>query len=89
LNSSLTGSNDIAAVIDPVGTGGDVAYAGSNRLDSSNFDLGAILFDDNALAGGATGADYLYDILSPFGENAGAAAAVGAGKLLTDLLLLF
>jgi hypothetical protein len=30
-----------------------------------------------------------YDILSPFGENAVAAAAVGGGNLLTDLLLLF
>ena len=43
--------------------GGDNVVSGINDLNPGNFDFGAILFDDNVLNTGASGADYLYDEL--------------------------
>jgi hypothetical protein len=89
LDSALTGNNDIAAIIDPFGAGGDVVTSGGGfTTHAGNFDLGAILFQDNQGIFGASGGDYLYDILSPFGSEAGTAAATSGGWL-ADLLALF
>lgn len=88
-DSSLTGNNDIAAVIDPFGDGGNFVASGAGFTDSSgNFDLGAILFEDHQFVVGSSGGDFLYDILSPFGNEAGTAAATSGGWL-ADLLALF
>jgi hypothetical protein len=88
-DSSLTGSNDVSAIVDPFGQGGDIAFSGAGFSGSTgNFDLAAILFDDNATAAAPTGANFLYDILSPLGSEANTAAATSGGWL-AELLALF
>jgi hypothetical protein len=88
-NPSITGSDNTSFILNPFGAGGDYAYSGATEPNPGNFDLAEILFGDNVNAGAATGADYLYDIWSPLGESAGAAAATGTSNWLTDLLSLF
>jgi len=88
LDSNITGSNDIALALDPFGVGNDAANVGVNGFDAGNFDLGAILFDDNIVNEGASGADYLYDIVTMFATESNAAAAVSA-DWWSDLLALF
>jgi hypothetical protein len=79
----VTGSDDIAAIVNPSGTGGYLEVG-----QNGNYDLGAILFDNDTIAYSATGGNYLYDIVSPLGDESGAAAATGGGWL-ADLLALF
>jgi hypothetical protein len=84
-----TSGNDLSAVIDPFGTGHDFANAGYNEFGGpGGYDLGAILFEDNTTTANSTGADYLYDILSPSGNEIGTAAATSGGWL-AELLSLF
>ena len=84
LDSNLPGSNDVAIVFDPFGAGGDNVVSGINDLNPGNFDLGAILFDDNVLNTGASGADYLYDIVTTLGieSNSFAAASTDFGRIV-------
>jgi hypothetical protein len=88
-DSSITGSNDTALVLDPFGAGGDYAYSGATDPNPGSFDLAAILFGDGVNAGSATGGDYLYDIWSPLGDSAGSAAATETSNWLADFLSLF
>jgi len=55
-----TGSNDVAAVLDPFGTAGSLAVAGVG----GNFDLGAV-FGDALSSITATGGNFLVDIQPP------------------------
>jgi hypothetical protein len=55
-----TGSNDVAAVLDPFGTAGSLAVAG----DGGNFDLGTV-FGDALSSTAATGANFLVDFEPP------------------------
>jgi hypothetical protein len=88
-DSSLTGSNDTALVLDPFGTGSDYAYSGATDPNPGNFDLAEILFGNGVNAGLATGADHLFDIWSPLGDSVGTAASTEVSNWLTDLLALF
>jgi hypothetical protein len=88
LDSNLPGSNDVAIVFDPFGAGGDNVVSGINGFNPGNFDFGAILFDDNVTNTGASGADYLYDIVTTLATETNAAAAVSA-DWWADLLALF
>jgi hypothetical protein len=88
LDSNLPGNNDTAVVFDPFGTGGDNVIAGINGADTGNFDLGAVLFQDGVTNYGASGADYLYDIVTALGTETNAAAAISA-DWWADLLALF
>lgn len=88
LDSDLTGNNDIAIVLDPFGAGGDNVVSGINGLDTGNFDLGAVLFDDNVTNTGASGANYLYDIVTTLGTESNAAAATAA-SWWAELMALF
>jgi hypothetical protein len=74
-----------------LGIGATVAstvVSGIDNLNPGNFDLGAILFQDGVTNTGASGADYLYDIVTALGTETNAAAAT-AGGWLADLLALF
>jgi hypothetical protein len=88
LDTNLPGSNDVAIVFDPFGAGGDNVVSGIDNLNPGNFDLGAILFDDNIVNQGASGADYLYDIVTTLATETNAAAATSAAWW-ADLLALF
>jgi hypothetical protein len=88
-DSSVTGSNDTALVLDPFGAGGDYAYPGATDPNPGNFDLAAILFGNGVNAGLATGSDHLFDIWSPLGGSVGTAAATEVSNWLTGLLSLF
>ncbi|MBV9723121.1 MAG: hypothetical protein JO082_14550, partial [Mycobacterium sp.] len=50
--------NDVALVVDPLGTTGSSAFAGGG-----NFDLAAVFGDGFNTELGATGGNYLVDIL--------------------------
>lgn len=78
LQSGYDSSHDIAFIFNPFGAGGDVVGAGVNGFDTGNYDFGGVLFDDSIINTGATGADYLYDIVTPFATEMNAAAAIGA-----------
>jgi hypothetical protein len=88
LDANLPGSNDVAIVFDPFGAGGDNVVSGINDLNPGNFDFGAILFDDNVLNTGASGADYLYDIVTTLGIESNSLAAAST-DWWADLLALF
>jgi len=88
LDPNLPGNNDIAIVLDPFGTGGDNVVSGIHIFDPGNFDLGAVLFDDNVTNTGASGADYLYDIVTTLGTESNAAAATAA-DWWAELMALF
>jgi hypothetical protein len=88
LDTNLPGNDDIAVVFDPFGAGGDNVVSGIDNLNPGNFDFGAILFDDNVTNTGASGADYLYDIVTTLATETNAAAAVSA-DWWADLLALF
>jgi hypothetical protein len=88
-DSTLTGSNDTALVLDPFGTGSDYAYSGATDPNPGNFDLAEILFGNGVNAGLATGGDHLFDIWSPLGDSVGTAASTEVSNWLTDLLALF
>jgi hypothetical protein len=79
----VNSNNDIAYVFDPFGTVGSVAESGYG----GDYDLGAV-FGDDLYSSSATGADYLYDIMSPAGDLPGSAAATSGG-FLAELLSLF
>jgi hypothetical protein len=82
---AFDGNGNIAFVNDPFGSAGapDNATAG----EGFNNDLAGVLFTHgNAVA---TGADYVYDIISPLGPETGTAAATGSTSLLSELLALF
>ena len=68
--------------------GGDNVVSGINDLNPGNFDFGAILFDDNVLNTGASGADYLYDIVTTLGIESNSFAAAST-DWWADLLALF
>lgn len=88
LQSGYDSSNDIAFVFNPFGAGGDVVNAGVNGFDPGNYDIGGVLFDNGIINTGASGADYLYDIVTPFATEMNAAAAVGA-EWWAELMALF
>lgn len=88
LDTNLPGNNDIAIVLDPFGAGGDNVVSGIHIFDPGNFDLGAVLFDDNVTNTGASGADYLYDIVTTLGTESNAAAATAA-DWWAELMALF
>jgi hypothetical protein len=85
----VPGDNDIAYIFDPFGTHGSTALAGVNLIPGVNgsSDLSAV-FGDGLTSNSAVGADHLFDILSPFGDLPGSAAATSGG-LLGELLSLF
>jgi hypothetical protein len=87
-DTSLTGNNDVANAFDPFGTLGGEATSGASSTASGNWDLAAIFGVDGASANSATGADYLYDIVTALGNESGAAAATSGGWL-SELLSLF
>jgi hypothetical protein len=81
------GNNDLAYVLDPFsGTTGpaDNAISGSFIHASGNNDLAAVLLTHGDAA--AQGANYLYDIISLFGNETGSAAATSGSSFLTELL---
>ena len=78
LESGYESSNNIAFIFNPFGAGGDVVNTGVNGFDAGNYDIGGVLFDDNLINTGASGADYLYDIVTPFVTEMNTAAAVTA-----------
>ena len=88
LDPNLPGNNDVAIVLDPFGAGGDNVVSGIDGLNTGNFDLGAILFIDNAGNTGASGADYLYDIMTALGTESNSLAAASTAWW-ADLLALF
>ena len=88
LDTDLPGNNDIAIVLDPFGAGGDNVVSGIHFPDTGNFDLGAVLFDDNVTNTGASGANYLYDIVTTLGTESNAAAATAA-DWWAELMTLF
>lgn len=64
------GNNDVATVYDPSGTVGSDAYAGFGDGVTGNSDFAAV-FGVDGVTSNAVGADFLYDIISLFGNNAG------------------
>jgi hypothetical protein len=78
--SFANGSNDISAIIGS----GDGANAGA----PGDFDLAAVIGND-LTAYYTTGGSDLYDIVTAFGNETGAAAATSGSSFLTDLLSLF
>ncbi len=58
------GDSNVVSIMDPFGSTADSATAGYG----GNFDLAAVLVDGNA---GATGGDYMYEILTALGLQAG------------------
>jgi hypothetical protein len=81
---NLLGDHDVATVIGDSSS----AFSGSGISDSGSFDLAAVLFDNSASAN-ATGADYLYDIITALGNESGAAAATSGSSFLSELASLF
>ena len=59
---SFIGNNDVAAVFNPFGTAGSEAYAGAGLGTPGDFDLSAV-FGDSLFSEGATGGNYLIEIL--------------------------
>jgi hypothetical protein len=88
LDTNLPGNDDVAIVFDPFGAGGDNVVSGIDNLDTGNFDFGAVLSEDNVTNTGASGANYLYDIISALGNESGTLPA-SIATLLTDLSSLF
>ncbi|UMB68208.1 hypothetical protein [Mycobacterium paraterrae] len=88
LQSGYDSSNNTAIVFDPFGTGNDIVNTGVNGFHAGNYDFGAILFDDNIVNQGASGADYLYDIVTTLGTETNAAAATAA-DWWAELMALF
>lgn len=80
------GNNDIAYVTDPFGTTDPAssAIAGSSATVAGSNDLAEVLFTHGNAA--AQGGDFLYDIISLFGHEAGAAAATSGSSLLSEIL---
>jgi hypothetical protein len=69
-NESLTSNDNIAYVLDPFGADGSYADAGANSTAAGGYDLAAVLGVDNTTAT-ATGAEFLYDIVTALGNQAG------------------
>jgi hypothetical protein len=88
LDPNLPGNNDVAIVFDPFGAGGDNVVSGIDNLDTGNFDFGAVLFQDGATSTAASGANYLYDVVTALGEETNHAAASTA-SWWAELLALF
>jgi hypothetical protein len=78
-----SGNDDVGSVFDPSGTDGSTAIVGF----SGDSDLGAV-FGDGLHSTSAEGGNFLYDIMSPFGDLPGSAATTSGG-LLAELLSLF
>ena len=79
---ALEGDHDIAYVLDPFGSTASEATSGLGGND----DLAAALFADGYP--NATGADYVYDIITALGNETGTAASTGGG-FLAELVSLF
>src|SRR6185437_13003248 len=62
-------------------SGGDTVYSGGPLGEPGSYDFGATLFEDNTFNHLATGADYLYDIVSALGNLSGTAAVTSGGWL--------
>ena len=77
------GNDDVGSVFDPSGTDGSTAIVGF----SGDSDLGAV-FGDGLHSTSAEDGNFLYDILTPFGDLPGSAATTSGG-LLAELLSLF
>lgn len=88
IQSGYDSSNNTAIIFDPFGVGNDVVNSGVNGFHAGNYDFGAILFDDNIINQGASGADYLYDIVTTLGTETNAAAATAA-DWWAELMALF
>lgn len=88
IQTGYDSSNNTAIIFDPFGAGNDIVNTGVNGFHTGNYDFGAILFDDNIINRGASGADYLYDIVTTAGTETNAAAATAAGWW-AELLALF
>jgi hypothetical protein len=90
-DTSITGNNDIAYVLDPFGTDGSDAFSGydyDTMTDATgNNDLAAVLGVDDT-TGPAWGANDLYDIVTALGNESGTAASTSGG-FLAELLSLF
>ena len=78
LQAGYESSHNIAFVLNPFGAGEDVVNVGVNGFNPGNYDLGGVLFDNNIINTDASGADYLYDIVTPFATEMNTAAAVAA-----------
>jgi len=85
-SGSAVGTSDIAYVLDPFGTTASSAISGYDGTTSGNYDLAAVLLTDGQAL--ATNGNYVYDILSLFG-NEGPATAASGGGFLAELLSLF
>ena len=80
---TINSNNDVSYVFDPFGTDGSTAISGYG----GDYDLGAV-FGDDLQSTSAYGTNYLYDIVTPAGSEAGTAAATSGG-FLAELLSLF
>jgi hypothetical protein len=76
------GDNNIAYVLDPFGSTASDATSGAG----GNYDLAAVLLTEGNAS--ATGADYVYDIITALGNETGTAASTSGG-FLAELLSLF
>jgi hypothetical protein len=74
-----SGNDDVGSVFDPSGTDGSTAIVGF----SGDSDLGAV-FGDGLHSSSAESGNFLYDIMSPFGDLPGSTSG-----LLAELLSLF
>jgi hypothetical protein len=75
LQSGYDSSHNIAFIFNPFGTGDDVVGAGVDGTHTGNYDLGGVLFDDNIINTKASGADYLYNIVTPSSTETNVPAA--------------
>jgi hypothetical protein len=85
LTAGSDSNDNVAYVLDPTGTEGSYAEAGSNGT-AGGYDLAAVLGVDGTTAT-ATGS-LMYDIVTALGNESGTAASTGGG-LLGELASLF
>jgi hypothetical protein len=86
-DGSFLGDNNIAIVNDPFGSSADSATAGSSSTAAGSNDLAEVLFTHGTAT--AQGADFLYDIVSLFGNSANTAAVDSGSSFLAELASLF
>jgi hypothetical protein len=80
VSSGSPSDGNVAYVLDPTGTDGSTAEAGGNGIAAGGYDLAAVLGVDDKDAN-ATGAQFLYDIVTALGNESGTAASTGGGLL--------
>jgi hypothetical protein len=88
LETGENGNYDTAFIVNPSGAGDDIVSAGITNTSGGDYDLGGVLFDDHITNIGASGADYLYDIVTPFTTEMNAMAAMSA-EWWAQLMALF